>query len=106
MALTSVAQPITDSAGRSNFDPFAIPLTSVRQPRHKLGATAADLLLAEVRGDPDHVHRHVVLPPDLVVRASTDRAPRLSVSSNSDRCRLLALAQRRGSAPRTRPPGV
>jgi LacI family transcriptional regulator len=49
----------------------AIPLTSVRQPRQQLGRTAADLLLAETTGDPAHVHRTVVLQPELVVRAST-----------------------------------
>jgi LacI family transcriptional regulator len=49
----------------------AIPLTSVRQPRELLGRTAADLLLAEAAGDPEHVHRRVVLQPELVVRAST-----------------------------------
>jgi LacI family transcriptional regulator len=49
----------------------AIPLTSVRQPRHALGRMAAELLLDEAAGDPDHVHRRVVLQPELVVRAST-----------------------------------
>jgi LacI family transcriptional regulator len=49
----------------------AIPLTSVRQPRHLMGRTAAELLLAEASGDPEHVHRRVVLQPELVVRAST-----------------------------------
>jgi LacI family transcriptional regulator len=49
----------------------AIPLTSVRLPRHQLGRTATDLLLAEAAGDPAHVHRRVVLQPELVVRQST-----------------------------------
>ena len=49
----------------------AIPLTSVRLPRQLIGRTAADLLLAEAAGDPDHVHRRVVLQPELVVRQST-----------------------------------
>jgi LacI family transcriptional regulator len=49
----------------------AIPLTSVRQPRHTIGRTAAELLLAEIRGEPGHEHRHIVLEPELVVRAST-----------------------------------
>jgi LacI family transcriptional regulator, galactose operon repressor len=49
----------------------AIPLTSVRQPRQQLGRMAAELLLAEAAGDPEHVHRRVVLQPELVVRAST-----------------------------------
>jgi LacI family transcriptional regulator len=49
----------------------AIPLTSVRLPRQLMGRTAADLLLEEAAGDPSHVHRRVVLQPELVVRAST-----------------------------------
>ncbi len=49
----------------------AIPLTSVRLPRQLIGRTAADLLLAEAAGDPEHVHRRVVLQPELVVRQST-----------------------------------
>ncbi|WP_231642098.1 LacI family DNA-binding transcriptional regulator [Nocardia sp. NRRL S-836] len=47
----------------------AVPLTSVRQPRDRLGRTAAQLLLAE--NEPDHEHRHVKFQPELVVRAST-----------------------------------
>ena len=31
----------------------AVPLTSVSQPRHLLGRTATELLLAEARNDPD-----------------------------------------------------
>jgi LacI family transcriptional regulator len=49
----------------------AIPLTLVRLPRQLMGRTAADLRLEEVSGDPAHVHRRVVLAPELVVRAST-----------------------------------
>jgi LacI family transcriptional regulator len=49
----------------------AVPLTSVAQPRQRLGRTAAELLLAEARGLADHVHQHVVFEPELVVRAST-----------------------------------
>ena len=49
----------------------AIPLTSVRLPRRVMGRAATDLLLAELAGDPDHVHRRIVLQPELVVRQST-----------------------------------
>ncbi len=49
----------------------AVPLTSVRQPRHLLGRTAAELLLEEATGDPGHVHRQIQFKPDLVVRASS-----------------------------------
>ncbi|WP_232666168.1 LacI family DNA-binding transcriptional regulator [Pseudonocardia sp. TRM90224] len=50
----------------------AVPLTSVSQPRHLLGRTAAELLLEESRGTAEHVHRQVVFDPELVVRASTN----------------------------------
>lgn len=50
----------------------AVPLTSVRQPRRQLGATAAELLLDEA-ASPDHRHRQVVFTPELVVRGSTRR---------------------------------
>ncbi|MFF4600070.1 LacI family DNA-binding transcriptional regulator [Amycolatopsis sp. NPDC001319] len=49
-----------------------VPLTSVRQPRHRLGRTAAELLIQET-SDPGHVHRQVTYLPELVVRASTLR---------------------------------
>jgi LacI family transcriptional regulator, galactose operon repressor len=49
----------------------AVPLTSVAQPRQRLGRTAAELLLAEARGQDGHAHQHVVFDPELVVRAST-----------------------------------
>ncbi|GAA1976277.1 LacI family DNA-binding transcriptional regulator [Isoptericola halotolerans] len=51
---------------------LATPLTSVRQPRHELGARAADMML---RGT-DAPAEHVVFKPELVVReSSTTRAP-------------------------------
>ncbi|HTJ67758.1 MAG TPA: LacI family DNA-binding transcriptional regulator [Actinospica sp.] len=49
----------------------AVPLTSVRQPAASMGTLAAELLLEETDGDGTHRHRHVVLQPELVVRAST-----------------------------------
>lgn len=50
----------------------AVPLTSVMQPRHLLGRTAVDLLLAEdVAGDGAHDHRHVQFAPELIVRQSS-----------------------------------
>jgi LacI family transcriptional regulator len=51
----------------------AVPLTSVRQPRRRLGQTAAELLLDENQ-NPDHTHRLVKFDPELVVRASTGRS--------------------------------
>jgi LacI family transcriptional regulator len=51
---------------------LAPALTTVRQPTRPLGATAADLLLAE--GQPGHRHQQVLLPPTLIARASTAAA--------------------------------
>lgn len=48
----------------------AVPLTSVRQPRHALGAAAAELLIDEVN-NPDHQHQQVEFTPELVARTST-----------------------------------
>lgn len=48
-----------------------IPLTSIRQPRQRLGARATELLLAEASGE-EHQHQSVVFEPELVVRASSD----------------------------------
>lgn len=50
------------------------PLTTIRQPAYRIGRTAADLLLEEAR--PEHRHREVVFPTELVVRNSTG-APRV-----------------------------
>ncbi|MFA6577282.1 MAG: substrate-binding domain-containing protein, partial [Nocardioides sp.] len=52
----------------------AVPLTSVRQPRHELGQTAAALLLDEST-NLEHQHDQVLFTPELVARAST-AAPR------------------------------
>ena len=52
----------------------AVPLSSIRQPRHLLGRRAAELLFAEVdaldQGLP-HEHQHVRFVPELIVRRST-----------------------------------
>jgi LacI family transcriptional regulator len=62
----------------------AVPLTSVRQPRHQIGRTAAELLAEEtaaleapggVRGAA-HRHRQVVYLPELIVRESSIRSVR------------------------------
>jgi LacI family transcriptional regulator len=49
----------------------AVPLTSVRQPRHLLGRTATELLLREAEGLPGHVHEQIQFTPELVVRESS-----------------------------------
>ncbi|WP_165494929.1 LacI family DNA-binding transcriptional regulator [Actinomadura roseirufa] len=48
----------------------AVPLTTIRQPRHEIGWEAAELALAEIREGQSHQHRQVVLTPDLVIRES------------------------------------
>ncbi|MEJ3750303.1 LacI family DNA-binding transcriptional regulator [Actinomycetes bacterium KLBMP 9797] len=52
----------------------AVPLTSVRQPRERLGRTAATLLLEEANDPATHSHRQVVFEPELVVRESSRHA--------------------------------
>lgn len=49
-----------------------VPLTSVRQPRHELGATALRILKEEA-ADPQLAPRRIVFQPELVVRESTAR---------------------------------
>ncbi len=49
----------------------AVAMTSVNQPRHQIGVTAARLLLEESADPHGHDHRHVEFTPELVVRAST-----------------------------------
>ncbi|GHH73156.1 LacI family transcriptional regulator [Streptomyces sulfonofaciens] len=46
------------------------PLTSVRQPVEEIGETIARVLLEEI-ADPDAPRRHLVLPTELIVRASS-----------------------------------
>lgn len=48
----------------------AVPLSSVRQPRHDLGRRAAELVLDEGR-NPDHRHQQIHFIPELVARASS-----------------------------------
>jgi LacI family transcriptional regulator len=48
----------------------AVPLTSVRQPRHELGRKAAELVLDEA-ADSAHRHQQVVFLPELIARTST-----------------------------------
>ena len=49
----------------------AIPLSSVRQPRHQLGRTAAELLIEETTEGGRHRHQQVVFEPELVIRESS-----------------------------------
>ncbi len=47
-----------------------IPPSTVRTPQLGFGVCAMDLLIAEMAGDP-LPERHVILDPELVVRASS-----------------------------------
>jgi LacI family transcriptional regulator, galactose operon repressor len=60
----------------------AVPLTSVRQPRHLIGSTAADLLAEEAMAGADHQHRQIEYLPELVVRGSTRGSRRTPVGRN------------------------
>ncbi len=51
---------------------FRVPLTTVRQPKLRLGAIAMDVMLKLLRGEPAQSHR---LPAELVIRASTAPPP-------------------------------
>lgn len=48
-----------------------VPLTSVRQPLRELAHEAVRLVLDDATAEAGHVHEHELLPPVLVVRAST-----------------------------------
>jgi LacI family transcriptional regulator len=48
----------------------AVPLTSVRKPRHELGRRAAELVLDEARGS-QHRHEQLIYEPQLIVRESS-----------------------------------
>lgn len=48
-----------------------VPLSSIRQPTKRIGATAVDLLIAAAEDPATHRAEHVVFQPELVIRAST-----------------------------------
>jgi LacI family transcriptional regulator len=48
-----------------------IPLSSIRQPTARIGATAIDLLIDAAEDPSNHHPAHVVFQPELVIRAST-----------------------------------
>ena len=51
---------------------LTVPLTSVRQPTHQLGWTAADLLLRQGTEKDAFHHQRIQFHPELVVRGSSD----------------------------------
>jgi LacI family transcriptional regulator len=48
----------------------AVPLSTVRQPTELLAHHAVRLVLDEAN-DPEHLHEHLKLPPELIVRKSS-----------------------------------
>lgn len=76
-ALRRAEVPVPDAMAVVGYDDVAIapmltvPLTSVHQPTHTLGWTAADLLLREAAAGDGVEHQRVLFQPELVVRAST-----------------------------------
>ncbi len=77
--MTSRRLGVPDSIAIVGYDDIdfaaaaAVPLTSVRQPRHQLGRAAAQLLLEEALDDGGHQHRQVIFEPELVVRESSSK---------------------------------
>ncbi|MER5324814.1 LacI family DNA-binding transcriptional regulator [Streptosporangium roseum] len=49
----------------------AVSLSSVRQPTHRLGRVATELLLDECDNPESHAHQQIMFQPELVVREST-----------------------------------
>jgi LacI family transcriptional regulator len=52
-------------------DAAAVPLSSVRQARHRIGYEATRLLIDEASNE-HHQHEHLVIAPELIVRRSSD----------------------------------
>ncbi|MCG5212268.1 substrate-binding domain-containing protein [Streptosporangium soli] len=49
----------------------AVTLSSVRQPTHRLGQVATELLLDECDNPDTHAHQQIMFQPELVIREST-----------------------------------
>lgn len=49
----------------------AVSLSSIRQPTHRLGRVATELLLDECDNPESHAHQQIMFQPELVVREST-----------------------------------
>jgi LacI family transcriptional regulator len=68
---------VNDMAWSDRFSPA---LTTVRMPHYELGVKAADLLLERLAA-PEAPPRHIMMPAELVVRAST--APPLAAATSA-----------------------
>lgn len=62
----------------------ALPLSTIRQHKHRMGFAAAQLIIDEAENGESHNHQQIVFQPELVVRASTAAAgkPRPTTRSN------------------------
>lgn len=59
---------VDDIPSASTLNPF---LTVTTQPAREMGHRAARLLLDKIRGEADHQYQHIVLPTELIIRASS-----------------------------------
>ena len=64
-------------------DVLRVPLTTVSWSRQEMGTRAAELILGQVEGRPPRTFQRVVIPPQLVVRAScgADRNSELGIKN-------------------------
>ena len=56
-------------------DSLRVPLSSIDQHSHRIGAEAAQLVLAALKSKVAPKPRTILLPPELIVRGSTQRRP-------------------------------
>ena len=52
----------------------ALPLTTIRQHKHRMGFAAAELIIDEAENADSHTHQQIVFQPELVVRSTTGPA--------------------------------
>lgn len=75
--LTLAGVPVPEDLAIIGYDDIeyaaaaAVPLSSIAQPRHKLGQSAARLLLEQSDGAAGHAPKQLIFTPELVARAST-----------------------------------
>ena len=81
-ACLEMSRSVPDEISLVGFDDiewasFAkISLTTVRQPKYDVGRMSFELLQNRIDGSPKDDYKHIVLPTELIVRAST--GPRIS----------------------------
>ncbi|MCU1557487.1 MAG: Transcriptional regulator, LacI family [Microbacteriaceae bacterium] len=49
----------------------ALPLTTIRQHKHRMGFAAAQLIIDEAENSVQHTHQQIVFQPELIVRMTT-----------------------------------